>query len=75
MKRRGCGQEANEFEREKLANVSNMKGGAVFKQDLGCCPHGLPVCWYSSTRKLAWYGGVALSNIEVGELPLWKDAE
>jgi hypothetical protein len=41
MKRRGCGQEANEFEREKLANVSNMKGGAVFKQDLGCCPHEL----------------------------------
>jgi hypothetical protein len=38
---RRIGQQANKFQREKLANVFNMKGGAVFEQDLGCCPHQL----------------------------------
>jgi hypothetical protein len=36
---RRIGQQANKFQWEKLANVFNMKGRAVFEQDLGCCPH------------------------------------
>ena len=38
---RRIGQQANKFQREKLANVFNMKGGAIFEQDLRCRPHEL----------------------------------
>jgi hypothetical protein len=61
---RRIGQQANKFQWEKLANVFNMKGGAVFEQDLGCCPHeiGAPRLLVKLNEEIGVEWSFALSN-------------
>jgi hypothetical protein len=69
---RRIGPQANKFQWEIFANVFNMKGGAVFEQDLSCCPHelGAPRLFVKLHEEIGVEWGAALSNIEIGEPPL-----